>query len=138
MRISDWSSDVCSSDLFRHSLRSELPEKALARHAEEDFHKDLLAGSVLLLSPSGRCCFILPPEGAALMEVVAHEMGMVVRSRVDVYSKAGGKLIRQVITLEQNDAGTDRDVRPATACYTRGLHHSGSLTSGSYNLPVPA
>src|SRR3546814_7571535 len=32
MRISDWSSDVCSSDLFRQSIRTQCQNQTIARH----------------------------------------------------------------------------------------------------------
>src|SRR3546814_7372258 len=47
MRISDWSSDVCSSDLDRF---------AGARH---------LRSALLRLAPGGRCVAIMPPSFAA-------------------------------------------------------------------------
>src|SRR3546814_15618155 len=77
-------------------------------------------------------------EGDEMKEDGGQEMGMEVRSRVDVYSKAGGKLMRKVSTRERKDAGTDRDVRPETDSYMRGLHPSGRFSSGVYTFPVLA
>lgn len=92
---------VSNPPYFRNSLRPAAQERDLARHVNNQFHRDLLKGSAHLLRPFGKCCLILPPDLAGELELMGRDFGLYVRNRISVYSKPGEKVMRQLITLER-------------------------------------
>src|SRR3546814_7991475 len=69
MRISDWSSDVCSSDLHDAAIQLAVQRTELVRASASDDplrYDDALADQAMVLSQAGRYAQAEPIERAAL------------------------------------------------------------------------
>src|SRR3546814_20497756 len=81
MRISDWSSDVCSSDLYlRLSTRPlEQPKRAIGG----DLAADIINGAYWLRPPGPNCQVVIAYQGVVAGEAIA-AAGFIAEDRRDV------------------------------------------------------
>ena len=91
---------VSNPPFFVNDLKSELLQKKVARHADEEFFGNLLPKVADLLSPDGKFCFILPVKQADWMvaQGVLHQLHP--SKIISVHSDERKPIIRKIVSLE--------------------------------------
>ncbi|MEJ7692161.1 methyltransferase [Daejeonella sp.] len=82
---------VSNPPYFINSLRSDDPSRRLARHANEDFFKNLVSGVAAHLSSKGLLYLILPLDTAELVKTLLAQSGVRYRASPMLYQERAGK-----------------------------------------------
>src|SRR3546814_20761724 len=108
MRISDWSSDVCSSDLSRHPLRraARLYSARSRRRRWQCAGALEAAGQARVRRGGGRCGqWLIGPISLSSPAGLAARKGVVVGKRVSVrVVLGGGRILKKKKSKQKNQA----------------------------------
>lgn len=93
---------VSNPPFFKNSMLNPDRNRTLARHAETDFHKELILSAKSLLMPDGRLCLILPVvEGDECIQF-ATEQTLHCTKKVLVYPKSTSSAKRLLLEFSLN------------------------------------
>ncbi|HEY4194410.1 MAG TPA: methyltransferase [Mucilaginibacter sp.] len=90
---------VSNPPFYINSLKSPKADKELAKHADEEFFKTLIAGITNHLGFGGVAYLILPPETADLVRNIAQQNDLFVRKRIAIYSFKDSTPHREILVL---------------------------------------
>jgi tRNA1Val (adenine37-N6)-methyltransferase len=96
---------VCNPPYFNNSLLSPSSGRNRARHTNELSYEELADAIAKLISPSGKCCIILPLPESVLIESIMTVRGMLPAQKLEILPKSGKPANRVLIQFENAQVG---------------------------------
>ncbi|SFG88164.1 tRNA1(Val) (adenine(37)-N6)-methyltransferase [Pedobacter insulae] len=90
---------VCNPPYFVNDLKNAELKKGIARHADDQFFKDLIRKVSELLKPDGSFWFILPVKQAGLLIAEAAGFGLTVERKILLHSDERKPAFRWIVCL---------------------------------------
>src|SRR3546814_17502128 len=110
MRISDWSSDVCSSDLLRQGFFKDAftaQAGAIVGHLDDDLSAMMLSGQSHVALGAFTCGGSHFGQLDAMVNTVAHQVGQGIDNAIDkALVQFGGLTIRGELDLLRSEGGS--------------------------------
>jgi tRNA1Val (adenine37-N6)-methyltransferase len=97
---------ISNPPFFVNDLKNTEEKKGIARHASEQFFKDLIEKVNLILTEVGSFWFILPVKQADLLIENAKQLRMYPTKIIHVHSDISKPAFRYVVNLNKNEAET--------------------------------
>lgn len=90
---------VSNPPFHLNSLESPKAGKSLAKHTDEDFFEDLIAGVAKHLTKNGKCWLILPLQAAELVNHITGRNNLYLQKKITIHSFEGSEPHRQILVL---------------------------------------
>ena len=90
---------VSNPPFHLNSLESPKAGKSLAKHTDEDFFEDLMAGIANHLTKNGTCWLILPLQAAELVNDIAGRNELYLQKRIAIYSFKASEPHREIVVF---------------------------------------
>jgi tRNA1Val (adenine37-N6)-methyltransferase len=100
---------VSNPPYFTNALRSDTPERNLARHADESLLSGWLLKAAALLNESGNLALILPyASDGSFIAQIPPESGLFLHAHIGIHSFPGSEPVRMIVILSKCLSQTDK------------------------------